>query len=69
METSASDAILMIERLQWEKATAQMEAQQFKHYVKGHVERERGSRRSLHHFPTSPLSAFVTQLRTTGLPT
>jgi hypothetical protein len=33
METAATDAILMIERLQWEKATAKMEARQIKSYA------------------------------------
>ncbi|CAN6314963.1 unnamed protein product [Urochloa humidicola] len=40
-ETAASEAMLMIERLQREKAAAQMEARQFKRYAEGRVDRER----------------------------
>ncbi|OQU90861.1 hypothetical protein SORBI_3001G063100 [Sorghum bicolor] len=40
-ETAASEAMLMIERLQREKAAAQMEARQFKRYAEGREDRER----------------------------
>ncbi|OEL35030.1 hypothetical protein BAE44_0003950, partial [Dichanthelium oligosanthes] len=40
-ETAASEAMLMIERLQREKAAAQMEARQFKRYAEGRADRER----------------------------
>ncbi|KAM0924757.1 hypothetical protein ACQ4PT_004688 [Festuca glaucescens] len=40
-ETAASEAMLMIERLQREKATAQMEARQFKRYAEGRADHER----------------------------
>ncbi|CAD6206968.1 unnamed protein product [Miscanthus lutarioriparius] len=40
-ETATSEAMLMIERLQREKAAAQMEARQFKRYAEGREDRER----------------------------
>ncbi|KAL6893931.1 hypothetical protein ACP4OV_008029 [Aristida adscensionis] len=40
-ETAASEAMLMIERLQREKAAAQMEARQFRRYSEGRADRER----------------------------
>jgi hypothetical protein len=40
-ETAASEAMLMIERLQREKAAAQMEARQFKRYAESREDRER----------------------------
>jgi outer membrane murein-binding lipoprotein Lpp len=40
-ETAASEAMLMIERLQREKAAAQMEARQFKRYAEGRADHER----------------------------
>ncbi|XP_066332153.1 myosin-binding protein 7-like [Miscanthus floridulus] len=40
-ETAASEAMLMIERLQRDKAAAQMEARQFKRYAEGREDRER----------------------------
>lgn len=40
-ETAASEAMLMIERLQREKAAAQMEARQFRRYAEGRADRER----------------------------
>uniref|UniRef100_A0ACD6A1G7 Uncharacterized protein n=1 Tax=Avena sativa TaxID=4498 RepID=A0ACD6A1G7_AVESA len=40
-ETAASEAMLMIERLQREKASAQMEARQFKRYAEGRADHER----------------------------
>ncbi|KAL5210632.1 hypothetical protein ABZP36_006255 [Zizania latifolia] len=40
-ETAASEAMLMIERLQREKASAQMEARQFRRYAEGRDDRER----------------------------
>lgn len=40
-ETATSEAMLMIERLQREKATAQMEARQFRRYAEGRADRER----------------------------
>ena len=39
-ETAASEAMLMIERLQQEKAAAQMEALQFHRYAEGRADRE-----------------------------
>ncbi|VAI22961.1 unnamed protein product [Triticum turgidum subsp. durum] len=40
-ETAASEAMLMIERLQREKAAAQMEARQFRRYAEGRADHER----------------------------
>ncbi|GJM96861.1 hypothetical protein PR202_ga13732 [Eleusine coracana subsp. coracana] len=40
-ETATSEAMLMIERLQREKAAAQMEARQFRRYAEGRADRER----------------------------
>uniref|UniRef100_A0A0E0D7Z1 GTD-binding domain-containing protein n=1 Tax=Oryza meridionalis TaxID=40149 RepID=A0A0E0D7Z1_9ORYZ len=40
-ETATSEAMLMIERLQREKAAAQMEARQFRRYAEGREDRER----------------------------
>uniref|UniRef100_A0ACD5WCM5 Uncharacterized protein n=1 Tax=Avena sativa TaxID=4498 RepID=A0ACD5WCM5_AVESA len=40
-ETAASEAMLMIERLQREKAAAQMEAHQFRRYAEGRADHER----------------------------
>ncbi|XP_062212641.1 myosin-binding protein 7-like [Phragmites australis] len=40
-ETATSEAMLMIERLQREKAAAQMEARQFRRYSEGRADRER----------------------------
>ncbi|XP_047058313.1 uncharacterized protein LOC124664945 [Lolium rigidum] len=40
-ERAASEAMLMIERLQREKAAAQMEARQFKRYAEGRADHER----------------------------
>uniref|UniRef100_A0A0D9VZZ4 GTD-binding domain-containing protein n=1 Tax=Leersia perrieri TaxID=77586 RepID=A0A0D9VZZ4_9ORYZ len=40
-ETATSEAMMMIERLQREKAAAQMEARQFRRYAEGREDRER----------------------------
>ncbi|KQK12831.1 myosin-binding protein 7 [Brachypodium distachyon] len=40
-DTATSEAMLMIERLQREKAAAQMEARQFRRYAEGRADRER----------------------------
>ncbi|KAL5219252.1 hypothetical protein ABZP36_019936 [Zizania latifolia] len=40
-ETATSEAMLMIERLQREKAAAHMEARQFRRYAEGRADRER----------------------------
>ncbi|TVU24243.1 hypothetical protein EJB05_26664, partial [Eragrostis curvula] len=40
-ETAISEAMLMIERLQRQKAAAQMEARQFRRYAKGRADHER----------------------------